>query len=246
MDGSLKRKVVAGAAAALAVGGAGAAIAATKLVHSSPSAESKAVVNDAAKQLGIPSSELSAALKKALETRVDAAVAAGTITKAQGDELKKRIESNDYPLVPGAGFGRGGGGFGFRHFGPGPMMGDLSAAASYLSLTQAQLMTKLQSGKTLAQVAKDQGKSVDGLVSALKNDLQQKLDKAVSAGRLTKAQEQQALAAADQRLKDLVNGKFPARPPDGRGPFGHRHGFRFGFGGAPGGTPPAGSNGPSL
>ena len=48
MDGSLKRKVVAGTVAALAVGGAGAAVAATQF-RSSPSEESKAVLSDAAK-----------------------------------------------------------------------------------------------------------------------------------------------------------------------------------------------------
>jgi len=241
MDGSLRRKVIAGAAAALAVGGAGAGIAATKLSHS-PSEESQAVVNDAAKQLGVEPNKLSNALKKALEDRIDAAVADGRLTKAEGDALKKRLESEGVPLIaPPLGFG---------HFGPGGFrdhgLHGLSPAAKYLGLSQSQLESKLESGKTLAQVAKDQGKSVDGLVSALKNDLQQKLDQAVSAGRLTKAQEQKILAATDQRLNDLVNGKFPAGPPDGRGRFRHRNGFRFGFGGAPGGAPPAGTANPGL
>jgi len=241
MDGSLKRKVVAGAAAALAVGGAGAGIAATKLSHS-PSEESQAVVNDAAKQLGVEPNKLSSALKKALEDRIDAAVADGRLRKAEGDALKKRLESEGVPLIAPP--------LGFRHFGHagfrGHGLGGLSPAAKYLGLSQSQLESKLESGKTLAQVAKDQGKPVAGLVSALKNDLQQKLDQAVSSGRLTKAQEQKILAAADQRLNDLVNGKFPAGPPDGRGPFGHRNGFRFGFGGAPGGAPPAGTANPGL
>ncbi len=234
MDGSLKRKVVAGAAAALAVGGAGAGIAATKLSHS-PREESQAVVNDAAKQLGVEPSKLSAALKKAYEDRVDAAVADGTITKAEGNALKQRLEANDLPLVAPP--------FGFRHFGfhdHGPP--GAAAAAKYLGLSESQLRAKLESGKTLAQVAKDEGKSVDGLVAALKADLMQKLDQAVSDGRLTKAQEQQILAEADQRLNDLVNGKLPARLPDGRGPFGHR----FGFGGSPGDMRPAGVDGPDL
>jgi hypothetical protein len=234
MDGSLKRKVVAGAAAALAVGGAGAGIAATKIGHS-PSEESQAVVNDAAKQLGVEPSKLSAALKKAYEDRVDAAVADGTITKAEGEALKQRLEANGLPLVaPPLGFRH----FGFRHDGP----PGIPAAAKYLGLSESQLESKLESGKTLAQVAKDEGKSVDGLVAALKGDLKQKLDQAVSDGRLTKAQEQQILAEADQHLNDLVNGKLPARPPDGRGPFGHR----FGFGGAPGDMRPAGVDGPDL
>ena len=69
---SLKPKVIAGAVAGLAVAGGGAAIAANRL--GSPKQESQAVLNDAAKQLGVAPSALSAALKKALENRVDDAV----------------------------------------------------------------------------------------------------------------------------------------------------------------------------
>ena len=152
-------------------------------VQDSPSQESKAVVSDAAKQLGVQPSELSSALKKAIKDRVDAAVADKRMTKEQGDELKKRIDSDEFPLVAGPGFGfgfRGHFGFrdhGFRHHGlPG-----LSAAAKYLGLSESQLESKLESGKSLADIAKAQeGKSVAGLVSALKGDLQKKLDKAVS------------------------------------------------------------------
>ena len=72
---AIGRKVIAGAAAALAVGGAGAGVAATKMTTSSPSEESKAIVNDAAKSLGVEPSKLSAALMKAYEDRIDAAVA---------------------------------------------------------------------------------------------------------------------------------------------------------------------------
>ncbi len=224
-----KSKVVAGAAAALAVGGAGAGIAATKLT-SSPSDESKAVISAAAKQLGVQPKALTSALKKALEDRVDAAVAAGRLTKAQGDELKQRIESNDFPLVVPR-FGHDGfGHHGFRHHGfPG-----LDAAASYLGLSEDALRSRLETGKTLAQVAKDQGKSVDGLVAALRADLKQHLDQAVSDGRLTKAQADRILSNADSRLKALVNGKFPG-PPGGPG--------HFGRGPAPEG---AGFGGPDL
>jgi uncharacterized protein YidB (DUF937 family) len=210
-----KRKVVVGAAAALAVGGAGAGIAATKL-NNSPSAESKAVISDAAKQLGVQPNQLSSALKKALENRVDAAVAAGRLTKAQGDELKQRIESNDFPLfAPRVGHDGGFDHHGFGHHG-GP---GLDAAAGYLGLSEDALHSQLESGKTLAQVAKDQGKSVDGLVAALKADLKQHLDEAVADGRLTQAQADRILSNADNRLKALVNGRFPG-PPGGPGRFG--------------------------
>jgi hypothetical protein len=233
MDRSLKRKVVAGTVAALAVGGTGAGIAATQL-RSSPGEESQAIVNDAAKQLGVQPDQLSGALKKAIENQIDAAVAAGRISKAQGDAVKQRVESGNFPL-----FGPMPLGFGFRHFEHHGFPG-LDAAASYLGLSQSRLDSKLEAGKTLAQVAKDQNKSVDGLVSALKADLKTKLDRAVSDGHITKAQEQEALKDAESRITALVNGKF-MRPPRPERWFGHRDGFGarprpdagFGFDGPP-------------
>ena len=204
----MRRKLMTVGAAALAVAGGGAAIAAT--TADSPQEESKAVVEDAAKQLGVTPSKLSSALKQALENRVDAAVAAGRLTKEQGDALKARIEAEDYPML---------GGFGLVHHG-GPGMhgfGHLGAAASYLGLTEAELATELAGGKTLADVAKAKGKSVDGLVSALVADEKKELDAAVAAGRITKAQADEMLANAKQRFTDMANGTLPER---GHGPLG--------------------------
>ena len=222
MSSRLKPKVIAGTVAGLAVAGGGAAYAATQL--GSPQQENQAVLNDAAKQLGVQPSALSAALKKALENRVDEAVAAGRLTKAQGNELKQRIESGDVPL-----FGGPGRGFGHHHAGP---FGGLDAAVSYLGLTDAQLRTQLESGKSLADVAKAQGKTVDGLVQALVNSAKKRIDAAVTAGRLTQTQADSILADLKSRVTDFVNGAAPR--------FGLRHGFREG---AP---PAAGFAGPGI
>ncbi len=213
---AMRRKVIAGAAAALAVGGAGAGVAATKLTTNSPSEESKAIVNDAAKSLGVEPSKLSAALKKAFEDRIDAAVADGRLTKAQGDELKQRIESGELPALRGRPASRHGSG------GPHASSSTGSTpAASYLGLTEAQLHSRLESGKTLAEIAKAQGKSVDGLKDALVKDAKTKLDAAVKAGRLSSAEEQRILADLQQHVDDLVNGKLPDRRDAPRG-FGFR------------------------
>ena len=219
MDKSLKLKLGAGVAAAAAVAGGGAAIAADRLGSSD---DSQAIVNDAAKQLGVTPSALSAALKKALENRVDAAVAAGSLTNAQGAELKQRIESGDVPLF-------GGPGPGFHH---GGRFGGLDAAASYFGLTEAQLRTQLESGKTLAAVAKAQGKSVDGLVQALVDAAKTKLAAAVAAGRLTQSQADSMLAGLKAHATGLVNGTAPR--------FGFRHGFHDGP------PPEAGFAGPGI
>ena len=227
MSSRLRPKVIAGAVAGLTAAGAGGAYAATHFA--SPQQENQAVVDDAAKQLGVAPSALSAALKKALENRVDAAVAAGRLTKARGDELKQRIESGDVPLF-------GGPGHGFHE--RGALFGGLDAAASYLGLTEDQLRAQFQNGKSLADVAKAQGKSLDGLIQAIVGDAKKKLNAAVSAGRLTQTQADSILAGLKARVSDFVN-RTPPR-------FGFRHTFPGrGFGGGPP-APGAGFDGPGL
>jgi hypothetical protein len=209
----MRRKLLLFGIAGLAVVGAGAAWASGGF--DTPQQQSKAVIDDAAQQLGIAPAKLSDALKKALENRVDAEVAAGTISKAQGDALKARIESGEYPVITGGlGFGgHGRHGQGFDH---------LSAAAAYLGLSESDLQTQLASGKSLADIAKAQGKSVDGLVTALLADEKKELDAAVAAGRITQAQADQMLANAKQRLTDMVNGTMTGHwgmgPGGGMGP----------------------------
>jgi polyhydroxyalkanoate synthesis regulator phasin len=207
MGGKAKRNIVLGAAAALAVAGGGAAVAATQL--GSPREESQAILNDAARQLGIEPSKLSDALKQALKNRVDAAVAAGRLTKEQGEAFKTRIDADEYPFLFG-----GPGGFGhpghFGHFAHFAHFGDVSVAASYLEVTADQLHTDLRAGKTLAQIAKDKGKPVDGLIKVLVDKAKERLDAAVKAGRLTEDQKQSILADLEQKVTDFVNGIRPA------------------------------------
>src|SRR5436309_11163158 len=217
MELSRKSKYAVGAAALLiAAGGGAAAVAATQ--GNSPSNESKAIIDDAAGQLGISPDKLTNALKKALMDRVGAAVAAGQITKAEGDALKARIQADNFPII-------GGPHHLFGHFG---FFGALHATASYLGLTEAQLRNELESGKSLAQVAKDHGKSVDGLINAVVDAAKKKLDAAVAAGRLTKDQETEMLNGLKDRITNLVNSTGLDRPHfRGPGPgFGFR-GFDF-------------------
>lgn len=201
MLASKTHRIAAAVAAAGLTVGAGAAVAATQ---STPQQQSAAIVADAAQQLGVSSDKLTSALKQALENQVDAALSAGRITQAQADRLRADIESGQLPLL-GLRGGHGG------DHGPGHGA-DLSAAASYLGLTAAQLRTSLESGKSLADVATAQGKSVDGLVAALVDAAKQRLDADVSAGRLTDAQRKAILADLEARITKLVNGVLPAPP----------------------------------
>jgi hypothetical protein len=216
MKKSFGIKLVAAAAAVAAVLGGGVAIAATQVW--SPKEESEAVIDDAAKQLGVEPSELSDALKQALKNRVDDAVEDGRLTEEQGEALKTRIDSTEVPLpfgvfpLPHLELG---------HIGP---FGSLETAASYLGLSETELRSRLANGRTLAEIAKAEGKTVDGLVQALLDNAEKKLDAAVAAGKLTAKQADDIREGWKERITDLVNAK-------GLGPgFGFRHrGFGFGF-----------------
>jgi polyhydroxyalkanoate synthesis regulator phasin len=217
-----KMKFAAGAAVAamIVVGlGAAGAVAASRVL--SPSEESKAVIEDAAGQLGVEPDALSDALTEALKNRIDAAVEAGRLTKEQADELKERIDSEDgVPLFGGLGPGGHRGGH-FGHF------GDLEAAAAYLGLTEAELREEL-ADKTLAQIAKDKGKTADGLAQALVTAAEKKINEAVADGRLTQEQATELKADLDERMESLVNGEL------------RRHGLGFHPGFGPGEMSPRG------
>jgi hypothetical protein len=219
-----KIRIAGVAAAAAAVVGAGAAVAADRL---SPTEESDAIVEDAAKQLGVSADKLDAALKKALANRVDAAVKAGALTEVQGEELKERIADGEVPLT-GVGPGRGH----FGGHGPGhlfiPSSGSLDAVADYLDLTRAELWTALREGSTLAEIAEEEGKSADGLKAALVAEVKTHLAEAVEDGRLTAAQQAEIVARLSEHVDALVEGEL--RLPG--------HGLR-GFGFRFGGPPPA-------
>src|SRR5215204_2552959 len=200
-------KLVAATVVGVAAVAAGGAIAAGQLT---PAERSKAVVADAAQQLGVKESALTDALKKAQENQIDADVASGAITKAQGDALKAKIELGDFPLVGGPGPGMG------HRGGPGGHGGlGLGAAASYLGLTEAELHTQLDAGKTLAEVAKAQGKTVDALVSSTKT----RIAADVEAGRLTQTQADAMTADLQARITEMVQSTHRGHGgPDGPPP----------------------------
>ena len=212
-----KRALVAASALSLVVG-AGGAVAASK---GSP-ARGDGFLARVAGHLGISTQKLEDATKAAAIDQVNADLEAGRITKAQADELKARIEKGEAPLFLG----------GQRHFGPHRFgdfghvpfgaHGHLSVAADYLGLTVPKLFQKLANGQSLADVAKAQHKSVDGLKKAIVNGAKQDLDQAVKSGFLTEAQAKEALSALQSRIDEIVNGTFPG--PGQRGRFHWRQG----------------------
>jgi hypothetical protein len=218
--------VIAGVAALAAVAGGGAALAASHAFGGSDTRQ--AVINDAAGRLGVTPSALTGALQQAAIDQVEAAVKAGTLSRKQADAIEARIKAGRGLGPGGLGGGMHRGGFGFG-FGMG-LRNSIQAASSYLGLTPAQIKTQLEAGKTLADIAKDQGKTADGLVKAIVDAQTAALDKAVQDGKLTATQEQQIESKLTQVVTDLVNGTFPKPQPGMLPKLGPGGGFHWGGG----------------
>jgi hypothetical protein len=124
-------------------------------------------------------------------------------------------------------------GSGFGHFdrrGRGGGRGglDSTVAAQAIGISVDQLRQELP-GKSLAQVAQAHGKTGDAVATALKNAANQRIDQAVTAGRLTAEQATQQKQQQAQRIDQIVN---QVMPQAGQGP-------RGGMPSMPGVTPSA-------
>jgi hypothetical protein len=223
VDSTRKRIVAIGAAVVLAVAGGGAAYAAATGTD-----DRDALLRDAAQRLDVTPGELRSALEGAFGDQLDEAVDTGRLTQEQADQIKQGIARYGLPLGGPLEGPR------FHHFdgpmggpGHGPFGAGLDAAADYLGLTEAQLARRLANGRSLAEVARAEGKSVDGLEQALVDEAERRLDRAVADRELTAEQRDEILRDIRAHVEDLVNGRGPG--------FG-RHDRRDG----PGGPPPMG------
>ncbi len=213
MHRSLKRNLVIGLAALGVAAFAGGAYAATQ--SSGPSSR-QAFLNDVAKRLHVTPQQLTSALNGASIDQLQAEVKAGQLTQAQANALEQRLGSGGpaplLPLTPGLAGPRAfksgpPGGFGGRPFGFGFPGFGLGAAASYLGLTNAQLIQQLQSGKSLAQIATSKGKTVAGLEQAMTAPIKKALDAAVARKAITAAKEKQILSRFSTTLSQRINQK---------------------------------------
>jgi hypothetical protein len=229
-----KRMVVVAATTLAVVGGGAAAVAAT-----GSGSRGSDFLDSVAKHLGVSPQKLEDATKAAAVDQVNADLAAGRITQAQADALKKRIEAGNGVLggPGGPGFGRGPGGPGFGGP-PGPGFGrpaianEIAAAAKYLGLSEADLRTKLGDGQSLADVAKAQSKDLAGLKTAILDAAKGDLDKAVADKKLTQSQADDIYNGLKSHIDDLVATDVKLRHFGGPGGPDMRFGFGAGTGAA--------------
>ena len=103
-----------------------------------------------------------------------------------------------------AGWCDGGMGFGY-----GMVAGQqvMKTTAAYLGLSQSQLLSQLQAGKSLAAVAAAQGKSVSGLKNAILTAATSQVN---ASTRLSAAQKANLISELKSHLDTIVNATYPS------------------------------------
>ncbi len=190
-----------------------------------------------ADKLGIGEDELRSAVTEAEQDIIDERVAEGKLTEEQGEALKERIEAGDL-LAPLRG----------TLAGPRHRLCDLvfdcirdrvcngasdcvdgrvrdhtvEAAATVLGLELEELVDELKDGKTLAEVAEEQGMAAEEFESALLAEVQQELDALVADDKLTQEQADAIYGHVEENIDRIVNaqGRRPLLPGLGGGAFG--------------------------
>ena len=166
--------------------------------------------------------DVKTALLADLKAHLDAEVASGKHTQAEADAKLAAFTANIDTFVnnvrPGKGMGRHGA----------PKFAT-EGLAGVLKLTAAEMHTQLQSGKTLADIAKAQNVDIADVKAQLLKDYTEKEQAEVASGEHTQAEVDAKIAEFKTRLDDIVNGVRPAGGPGmggkgGRG--GHGHGGR--------------------
>jgi hypothetical protein len=187
---------VAGAAALLA--GGGTALAAQGAGDGKRAERCEARLARIAERRGLTVSQLEAQVRARLAARVDRALKAGRIDAKRAAALNERI--SEASLCPGARVAKA------HHI---ARHGMLRAAAAYLGFTKGELRAQLP-GTSLAALAQRQGKSVDGLKTAIVARAKARLAKAVDAGRISQPRADRMLDRLEAVVDRLVQRAFPA------------------------------------
>ena len=179
-----------------------------------PSSLTGTFVRRLAQALDLPWERVDAAIREVLTGMVDEAAQNGRLSSEQAAALRQRIAQGQYRLVPPMGVPGHGQGGKHRRGGPflkgqqGRLGGLLQALSDTLDLTPGQILDRLWQGKTLAQIAEEQGVSRQQVTDAIIGPAKRRLDAAVAAGRLTPQQASQRLERLKERGNALLDRKF--------------------------------------
>lgn len=156
-----------------------------------------------AEKLGVTVEQLDQAIHDAALDAVNDAEAAGKITAEQATKARERIKNGG----PGGLFDRLREHRAARHEHRQTIVrrAIIQSSATALGLTPEELRAELQSGDSIADVAGEQGVSLDAVKAQITSDAEAKLSDAVEGSRLTQQRADAALARLTERLDETLN-----------------------------------------
>jgi len=161
-----------------------------------------------AEKLGISEDELTTAVKDVELEMVDQALAEGRITEEQAAQMRERIENGELRF-PGP-----------RHHGDRCELGGrfVRMTAEILGIEPQAVIDGLQGGKSLAQIAEENGLGVDEYKAALTAAVEDNLAEKVEEGYITQEQADRMLANFNENVDRIINHEpEPGRPGPCRG-----------------------------
>jgi len=175
--------------------------------------------------LGISVDEYDAAVDQAQSQVLDEAVTEGWLTEDQATQMQERMDQGfgtrgwDKGFMEPRGFGHGGSSI-------------LSVAADELDMSVQDLMSELQDGKTIADVAGEKGIDPQTITDAYLAKVKESLTQAVDDGKLTQERADWQLEQAQENVQGVLEQSWDEFAPEGF----HHGRFPGGMRGFPKGT----------
>jgi uncharacterized protein YidB (DUF937 family) len=166
--------------------------------------------------LGISVDQYDSAVVQARDQTLNDAVTEGWLTQNQADQMKQRMENAPADMSAGMPWGGMGLDFGGRGHGGGGWGVDLRAiAAEKLGMTQSDLMTALQGGKTITALAQEKGVDPQTIADAYIAQLTTNLTQAVTNGQITQKQADYMVEQAKTQVTEQLNATWENMGPRG-------------------------------
>jgi polyhydroxyalkanoate synthesis regulator phasin len=178
--------------------------------------EDKSVADVAAEQ-GVALDEVVEALLVEPREHLEQAVAEGQMTQEEADErlaeMEQRIEAS--LEQPGAHLGKGPADrMGRAQRAGWQARGQVDVLAEVLGLSDEDLVAAMRDGKSVADVAAEQGVALEDVVEALLAGPREHLEEAVAEGRITQEEADERLAEMEQHINERL--QEPIRIPQGQ------------------------------
>ena len=149
-----------------------------------------------AEALGISVEKYEETVTAAQTQVLEEAVSAGVLTEEQADRMQQRLASDGFH------------GAGMMDRGAGRTSLLMTVAAEKLGMTESDLMAELQNGKSVADVAEEEGVDTQVISDAYLEELQAELDAGVADGSLTQEEADAKLAQKTEALSGRLTGTW--------------------------------------